>query len=625
MADTLTQTLPVLPLRNGVVFPNMVVTVAIESTEARNALAAAESTGGRLVMVPRTDGRYSPVGTIVTVQEVSRDQGVTALIAGVSRARIGAGSSGDNGVLWVEVDEVDPITDTTDPVLLEKMVEFRAVVTEIMHLRGVGPVAERILDVDDPGQLADLAVYSPELTLEQKVEVLETIDVSDRLDKVLGWMNQTLAELQLRTKIREDAAEAHREGPAGVPAAPTAGVIRKELGEGGDDVVGEYRARLAEAELPEKVHDAVAARDRPAGADVRAEPRAQLDPHLAGHGVRDPLGRSAPRTTSTSATPGPCSTPTTPGSTTSRSASWSTWRCASCAPSGASTATEEGRRGGAILLLVGPPGVGKTSLGESVARALGRKFVRVALGGIRDEAEIRGHRRTYVGARPGPHRPGPGRGRTMNPVFLLDEMDKVGADWRGDPSSALLEVLDPAQNHTFRDHYLEVDLDLSDVALHRHRQRGRDHPRAAARPDRGDPARRLHRRREGRPSPGTTCSPARSSAPGCAPTRSESTDGALAALIDGYTREAGVRGLERELGKLVRKVATRIAADGDEPTPVVVERRGPQGPAGPARRSTTTRPPTAPRCPAWPPGWRSPAPAATSCSSRRPPWKASPV
>ena len=258
MADTLTQTLPVLPLRNGVVFPNMVVTVAIESTEARNALAAAESTGGRLVMVPRTDGRYSPVGTIVTVQEVSRDQGVTALIAGVSRARIGAGSSGDNGVLWVEVDEVDPITDTTDPVLLEKMVEFRAVVTEIMHLRGVGPVAERILDVDDPGQLADLVVYAPELTLEQKIEVLETIDVSDRLDKVLGWMNQTLAELQLRTKIREDAAGRIEKGQREYLLRQQLESIRNELGEGGDDVVGEYRARLADAELPEKVHDAVA-------------------------------------------------------------------------------------------------------------------------------------------------------------------------------------------------------------------------------------------------------------------------------------------------------------------------------------------------------------------------------
>ncbi len=567
MAETLTQTLPVLPLRNGVVFPNMVVTVAIESSEARNALDAAELTEGRLVMVPYVDGRYSPVGTIVTVQEVTRDQAVTALIAGGSRARIGSGSSGSKGVLWVEVEPIELPTGTTDPVLLAKMTEFRAVVAEIMQLRGIGPVAERILDVDDPGQLADLAVYSPELSLAQKIEVLETIDVNQRLDKVLGWMNATLAEMQLRTRIREDAAGRIDKSQREYLLRQQLESIRKELGEGGDDVVGEYRTRLAEAGLAEKINDAVSREiDRLERMSEQSPEHSWVRTWLDTIFEIPWTGRTEDNLDLVNARQVLDADHTGLGDVKDRIIEHLAVR--KLRSERGLTATEEGRRGGVILLLVGPPGVGKTSLGESVARALGRNFVRVALGGIRDEAEIRGHRRTYVGARPGRVARALIDAGSMNPVFLLDEMDKIGADWRGDPSSALLEVLDPAQNHTFRDNYLEIDLDLSDVIFV-----------ATANVLDTIPAPLLDRTevitldgytdREKRAIARQHLLDRQIQRAGLHEGELELGDDALNAIIDGYTREAGVRGLERQLGKMVRKVVTRIAAE-DAETPVRV-------------------------------------------------------
>ena len=569
MADLSTVTLPVLPLRNGVVFPHMVVTVAIESDEARRAIAAAESTGSKLLLVPQLDGEYATIGTIADIQEVTADDPAapaTALIAGVSRARIGTGQATSNDVLMVEAEPVADDIDHSDEVTA-LATEFRAVVREILQHRGIGAIS-RVLDVDDPGQLADLAVYSPDLSLAQKIDVLETIDVRQRLEKVLGWMNGTLGELTIRQQIREEAGERIDKSQREYVLRQQLEAIKKELGEDNEDVAGEYRTKLAEADLPEKIAAAVEREidrlermseqspehswirtwldtmfDLPWNA--RTEDNLELDAarsvldadHTGLDDVKDRIiEHLAVRKLRTER--------------------------------GLDATTGE-RGSGAIVLLIGPPGVGKTSLGESVASALGRKFVRVALGGVRDEAEIRGHRRTYVGARPGRVVRALIEAESMNPVFLLDEMDKVGADWRGDPSSALLEVLDPAQNHTFRDHYLESDLDLSDVMFI-----------ATANVLDTIPAPLLDRTevirldgytdREKVTIAKEHLLPRQIEQSGLEPSEIEVTDDALASIVDGYTREAGVRGLERQLGKLIRKVVTKVASD-PETVPVEVE------------------------------------------------------
>ena len=505
-----------------------------------------------MLLVPRVEGRYASVGTIA---EIHSDDGEgNIVVEGVARARVGSGSTDETGALWVEAEEY-PETEIIDEELDALVEEYRAVLAAVMEHRGVGRMAERVLDVDNPSRLADIAVYSPDLTLEQKVDILETLDVRQRLGKLLDWMRETLAEFELRKKVREDATERIDKSQREYLLRQQLEAIKKELGDD-EDLASQYRAKLEEIDLAEGVRESIEREvDRLERMSEQSPEHSWIRTWLDTMFEVPWATRSDDRLDLNEA-----------------------WTVLDADHTGLHDVKERivehlavrklrkergledapGRADGAILLLVGPPGVGKTSLGESVAKALGRKFIRVALGGVRDEAEIRGHRRTYVGARPGRVARALIEAGTMNPVFLLDEMDKVGADWRGDPSSALLEVLDPAQNHTFRDNYLEVDLDLSDVLFV-----------ATANVLETIPAPLLDRTEVIRLDGYTAAEkvaiardhllPRQIRSAGLEPEEISVDEDAVAVVVDRYTREAGVRGLERQLGKMARKVATEIA------------------------------------------------------------------
>jgi len=570
MPQQMTQTLPLLPLTSGVVLPGMVFTMALETEEAQVATEAAGNAGGRLVLVPRIEGRYASVGVVAEIVERGELPGgpPAMVVRGLERAAIGTGVPGTGRALWVQV---DPIAEGEAPeVATELAREYRAVLENILLTRGARQFAERLREVTDPSQIADLAGYSPDLSLAQKVQVLETVDVEERLRLVLGWARETLADLSLRQQIKTSVEEGMEKTQREFLLRRQLDAIRKELGEldgNADDGTPEYfRGLIASRELPEAVLRAVEREiaklehtseqspehgwirtwletvlELPWGVtsedhlDVKEAAQALDEDHDGLEDVKERiLEYLAVRALQVERGLVPVS----------------------------------GRGAGAILALVGPPGVGKTSLGESVARALGRKFVRVSLGGVHDEAEIRGHRRTYVGAQPGRLARALREAGTMNPVIVLDEVDKVGSDYRGDPSSALLEVLDPAQNHTFRDHYLEVELDLSKVLFI-----------ATANVTDTVPGPLLDRMEviridgyteaEKRSIARNHLLPRQVERTALRPDEVEITDEALAVVSADYTREAGVRSLERELGRLLRKVATKLAA-GSAQAPVVI-------------------------------------------------------
>jgi len=580
MSETLT--LPVLPLSDEVVLPGMVVPIELSDQDVRGAIEAARNKGlGRgpgirsedkpqVLLVPRLGERgLAAVGTLAVVEQLGRLPGGEpgAVLRGVSRVRIGSGTTGPGAALWVEGTVME---DTNrGPRATELAKEYKSLVLSVLNTRGAWQVADMFQQIDDPSAIADRAGYASYLTAEQKLTLLETADLEKRLELAIGWTRDHLAELDVAESIRKDVTEGMEKQQREFLLRQQLAAVRKELNEltgDGDGEEDDYRARVEAADLPDNVREAALKEVGRLERTPDASPetgwiRTWLDTMLEmpwGQRTEDAYDIAGARQILDEDHTGL-------DDVKERIIEYLAVRKRR---EDRGLGVIGGRRSGAVLALVGPPGVGKTSLGESVARAMGRKFVRVALGGVRDEAEIRGHRRTYVGAMPGRIVRAIREAGSMNPVVLLDEVDKIGADFRGDPAAALLEVLDPAQNHTFRDHYLEVDLDLSDVVF-----------LATANVLEAIPGPLLDRMELVQLDGYTEDEkvliakdhllPRQLSKAGLEPAEVSFDDGALRLIAAEYTREAGVRSLERSIARVLRKVAAQVAI-GDATLPIGV-------------------------------------------------------
>jgi len=549
------QSLRLIPLDDAVVFPNMGITLTVDVGDDE-----------RVALVPRHESEFLDVGVVADVSEHLRlpGGGRAVAVSAQHRALIGAAHTGPGGELRVEVDErpdAVPVDGTTRK--LER--EYRAVVEEILELRGDdGRVAAFLRAIAEPGTLADSAGYSPHLTYEQKVELLRTTDVTQRLELALNLQRESLGEQQVRRRIREDVQQGADKQQREYFLRKQMDSIRKELGEDEGSVAEEYRGKIEAAEMPADVHEqAVKELGRLERMGDQSGESSMIRTYLDWLISVPWSKRSQERLDPVAAREVLDADHAGLEDVKDRITEYLAVRKLR-----SERGIEADPKSGAILTLIGPPGTGKTSIGESIARATGREFVRMSLGGVRDEAEVRGHRRTYIGAMPGRLVRALRDAGTMNPVILLDEVDKVGADWRGDPSAALLEVLDPAQNHSFRDHYLDVELDLSQVMF-----------LATGNVADTIPGPLLDRMEVIR-FDGYTSEEKLSIAKGYLWPRQRdrnglradevsASDDLLRTVIGEYTREAGVRNLERELGTVLRKTATRIAS-GSAQAPVEI-------------------------------------------------------
>jgi len=557
--------LRIIPLDDIVAFPGMPVTLTIDVGQDE-----------RVLLVPRHNHTYARVGVVAEVSERVRlaGHGLAVSLMPLHRAVPAAASADEDGVLRVDF-ESRPDQTPAQTLTRETEREYRAVVDAILELRGDdGRIRGFVRSIADAGALADTAGYSPDLNFAQKLQLLETFDVVERLQLALQFQRERLAELQVRKRIQDDVEDGTQKQQREYFLRRQMDAIRKELGENDGSVTDEYRQKIAEAGMPDTVKQhaerELSRLERMGDSNAEsAMVRTYLDWLLAVPWAKRSEERLDPvyaRTVLDADHEGL-------DDVKRRITEYLAVR---------KLRTERGmadtRRSGVILTLIGPPGTGKTSIGESIARATGRQFVRMSLGGVRDEAEIRGHRRTYIGAMPGRLVRALRDAGTMNPVIMLDEVDKIGADWRGDPSAALLEVLDPAQNHSFRDHYLDVELDLSHVLF----------VATANVADTIPPA--LLDRMEVIRFDGYTTDEKVAIARGHLWPRQMERNGlradevavdadVLRHVVTDYTREAGVRQLERELGTLLRKTATRIAS-AEAPSAIAIDRRAVHGALG---------------------------------------------
>jgi ATP-dependent Lon protease len=548
-----------IPLDDTVVFPNMSVTLPLDVGDA-----------SRVLLVPRHEGDYASVGVVAEVTEVGRLPGgaSVASLEGLHRAVIGAAETGSDGRLYVDVEERPD--ETPPPVKTRALeTEYRAVVEEILELRNADArIGEFLRSVTGAGALADTCAYAPDLTFAQRVELLETVDVVERLELALRLQRERLAELQVRRRIRDDVESGAQKQQREYFLRKQMDSIRKELGEDEGSVVDEYRQKIEEAGMPDEVREQA---ERELGrlermGDASGESsmiRSYLDWLLAVPWSKTSEERLDPKVAREILDADHAGLEDVKERVIEYLAVRKLRQERGIA---------EDKRSGAILTLIGPPGTGKTSIGESIARALNREFVRMSLGGVRDEAEIRGHRRTYIGALPGRLVRALRDAGTMNPVIMLDEVDKVGRRLARRPVGGLARGARPGAEPFVP----------------------RSLPRRRARPVAG----RLHRdgerrRDDSRPLldrmevirfDGYTVDekvaiargylwPRQRERNGLREDEVEISDELLETIVSDYTREAGVRQLERELGKLLRKTATQIAS-GDAEAPISVDLDG---------------------------------------------------
>lgn len=574
--------IPVIPIRDGIVFPH---TESILTFGRPKSLAALESAfnGERVVCFvlqknpkqndPNPEDLYES-GTVSHIERMIRTDGeVNALVRGLNRAKI-VKYHDRNGYFLAEIEEIEE--------KIEETPEIKALsnhlIAEFKKALGLGKQADflvfmNIMSEITAGELADQIASTLDIKGSERQELLETIDVKKRLEKVSEFLSREVKVLELERKISSKTQEQFEKGAKEAILRERIKTIEKELGEEDNSEIKELMDKIKEAKMPEDVEEKARKELKKLQQTTPYNPEAGYIRNYLEWLVVLPWSKESKNNVDIKT-----------AEKILDDEHYGLKKVKERIVEYLAVHKLSGKMKGPILCFAGPPGVGKTSIGKSIAKALGRKFVKVSLGGVRDEAEIRGHRRTYVGALPGRIIQGIKDSGTKNPVFMLDEIDKVGADYRGDPSSALLEALDPEQNHAFSDHYLDVPFDLSDVMF----------ITTANMLDTIPPA--LRDRLEIINFSGYTedekfhiikqfLIKKQLEAHGLKESNIEFTDGAIHHVIQRYTREAGVRSVEREMSAVLRKIAKKVA-EGEKKKTVITEKNVTKF-LGPAKFSAT--------------------------------------